>query len=362
MPVSALRSLKRSKVSGLWFVGRHARGLCVKTCTASQPKPSARSIAVWMPPEEETCAPKSTGARLLGLSGLLRQWWLRTLTTTWCRNTFFPTSTSSSRGGRAELWRGCRPSGARGHARVRRYNQAPRSRAVRARPSPERTAVAGCRRRRDRSPSSRAPPRRCAHRPRRLRASVGARRGGRAVLRLRRLDARRTPSPPGSLMRLLRLQEQARRRSVASQDRDPCVPGCCCERRRQRRHLRRRLGRLAHYRKCGRRDPRGRRVRSPPATADGHHERRLRERHQKREHMSGIVLISHLALWLLVLVNFVLVLLLYRHFGLMSLGTLEGVQRDGLALGDRTLPIVGVRADGTDTQWTASARRPSFLL
>jgi len=50
--------------------------------------------------------------------------------------------------------------------------------------------------------------------------------------------------------------------------------------------------------------------------------------------MSGIVLISHLALWLLVLVNFVLVLLLYRHFGLMSLGTLEGVQRDGLALGD----------------------------
>src|SRR5205823_11408525 len=123
-----------------------------------------------------------------------------------------------------------------------------------------------------------------------------------------------------ALMRLLRLQEQARRRSVASQDRDPCVPGCCCERRRQRRHLRR-LGRLAHYRKCGRRDPRGRRVRPPPATADGHHERRLQERHQKREHMSGIVLISHLALWLLVLVNFVLVLLLYRHFGLMSLGT-----------------------------------------
>ena len=78
--------------------------------------------------------------------------------------------------------------------------------------------------------------------------------------------------------------------------------------------------------------------------------------------MSGIVLISHLALWLLVLVNFVLVLLLYRHFGLMSLGTLEGVQRDGLALGDQTLPIVGVRADGTDTQWTASATRPSFLL
>jgi thiol-disulfide isomerase/thioredoxin len=78
--------------------------------------------------------------------------------------------------------------------------------------------------------------------------------------------------------------------------------------------------------------------------------------------VSGIVLISHLALWLLVLVNFVLVLLLYRHFGLMSLGTVEGVQRDGLALGDRTVPIVGVRADGADTEWTASANRPSFLL
>src|SRR2546423_44656 len=60
MPVSARRSLKRSKLSGLWFVGRQARGLCVKTCTASQPKLSARSIAVWVPPEEDTCAPKTT--------------------------------------------------------------------------------------------------------------------------------------------------------------------------------------------------------------------------------------------------------------------------------------------------------------
>jgi len=52
--------LKRTKLSGEWFVGRQARGLCVKTCTESQPSSSARSIAVWIPPEDETCAPRNT--------------------------------------------------------------------------------------------------------------------------------------------------------------------------------------------------------------------------------------------------------------------------------------------------------------
>ena len=54
MPASARRSLKRSKFYGGWFVDRHARGLCVNTCTDSAPIDSARSIAVWMPPDEET--------------------------------------------------------------------------------------------------------------------------------------------------------------------------------------------------------------------------------------------------------------------------------------------------------------------
>jgi methylamine dehydrogenase accessory protein MauD len=78
--------------------------------------------------------------------------------------------------------------------------------------------------------------------------------------------------------------------------------------------------------------------------------------------MNGLTLISHIALWLLVLTNFVLVLLLYRHFGLMSLGTLEGVQRDGLAIGDPTTPIIGIRPNGADGSWEPSRGRPSFLL
>jgi len=45
--------------------------------------------------------------------------------------------------------------------------------------------------------------------------------------------------------------------------------------------------------------------------------------------MSPVFYVSYGALWLLVLVLGVLVLLLYRHFGMMAMGTLEGVQRDG---------------------------------
>ena len=39
------RSRKRATASGVWFVGRHIRGLCVNTWTASPPIASARSIA-----------------------------------------------------------------------------------------------------------------------------------------------------------------------------------------------------------------------------------------------------------------------------------------------------------------------------
>src|SRR5919108_534296 len=78
--------------------------------------------------------------------------------------------------------------------------------------------------------------------------------------------------------------------------------------------------------------------------------------------MSSLVLVSHLALWLLLMMNFLLVLTLYRHFGLMSLGTLEGVQRDGLAVGDRTVAIIGVKPNGLDGSWSPSPTRPSLLL
>ena len=45
-----------------WFVGRHMRGLCVNTWTQSPPIAAMRSIAVSMPPADETCAPNSTAA------------------------------------------------------------------------------------------------------------------------------------------------------------------------------------------------------------------------------------------------------------------------------------------------------------
>jgi glutamyl/glutaminyl-tRNA synthetase len=44
------------------LVGRHVRGLCVNTCTESASIATARSIALSMPPEEETCAPICTSA------------------------------------------------------------------------------------------------------------------------------------------------------------------------------------------------------------------------------------------------------------------------------------------------------------
>jgi thiol-disulfide isomerase/thioredoxin len=58
----------------------------------------------------------------------------------------------------------------------------------------------------------------------------------------------------------------------------------------------------------------------------------------------------------------VLVLLLYRHFGMMSLGTLEGVQRDGLPIGSVAPGISGVTAAGQDTSWQPRRGQPQLLL
>src|SRR5690349_18415398 len=63
---SSRRAQKRSIASGLWFVGRHVRGLCVNTWTQSPPIASIRSIAVSIPPLEETCAPNCTASLRYG--------------------------------------------------------------------------------------------------------------------------------------------------------------------------------------------------------------------------------------------------------------------------------------------------------
>jgi thiol-disulfide isomerase/thioredoxin len=60
---------------------------------------------------------------------------------------------------------------------------------------------------------------------------------------------------------------------------------------------------------------------------------------------------SYIALWALLLIQGVLILLLYRHFGLMAMGTAEGVQRDGLAVGQLAPAFSGVTADGREVQW-----------
>lgn len=66
---------------------------------------------------------------------------------------------------------------------------------------------------------------------------------------------------------------------------------------------------------------------------------------------STIFYVSYVALWLLLLAIGALLLLLYRHFGVMSLGTLEGVQRDGLPVGAAAPPLGGVTSGGEEAGW-----------
>lgn len=78
--------------------------------------------------------------------------------------------------------------------------------------------------------------------------------------------------------------------------------------------------------------------------------------------MTGILLVSYIALWILVAVMAVLLILLYRHFGMISLGTLEGVQRDGLPVGSVAPAISGITAEGTDAGWEPRSSRYKVLL
>jgi hypothetical protein len=78
--------------------------------------------------------------------------------------------------------------------------------------------------------------------------------------------------------------------------------------------------------------------------------------------VSTLFYVSYAALWLLLLTTGVLVLLLYRHFGMMSLGTLEGVQRDGLPVGSVAPPISGVTAAGEDAGWNPTRGQHQLLL
>lgn len=78
--------------------------------------------------------------------------------------------------------------------------------------------------------------------------------------------------------------------------------------------------------------------------------------------MSTAFYVSYAALWLLVVIEGVLLLLVYRHFGMMTLGTIEGVQRDGIAVGEKAPQIYGVDPTGREIVWEPTTRRAALLV
>ncbi len=77
--------------------------------------------------------------------------------------------------------------------------------------------------------------------------------------------------------------------------------------------------------------------------------------------MPGIFYVSYVFLWLLVLVLAVLLLLVYRHFGIISLGTLEGVQRDGLPIGESAPAFKGFDTQHELVEWSPKSGQ-AYLL
>src|SRR4029077_620691 len=73
MRASARRSRKRATDSSACAVGRHIRGLWVKTWMASHPISTPRSTAFQMPPADETWAPMSIGVRYPPVSPPLKE-------------------------------------------------------------------------------------------------------------------------------------------------------------------------------------------------------------------------------------------------------------------------------------------------
>lgn len=67
--------------------------------------------------------------------------------------------------------------------------------------------------------------------------------------------------------------------------------------------------------------------------------------------MPPLFYVSYAAMWILLLILSILVLLIYRHFGLLQLGTVEGVQRDGLDVGESAPSVRGVTAQGNSIEW-----------
>ena len=78
--------------------------------------------------------------------------------------------------------------------------------------------------------------------------------------------------------------------------------------------------------------------------------------------MSDVFYLSYTVMWLLVLVQGVLLLLVYRHFGLAALGTFEGVQRDGLSIGQQVPPISATGEHGQPVSWQPNGQQAHLLM
>jgi peroxiredoxin len=78
--------------------------------------------------------------------------------------------------------------------------------------------------------------------------------------------------------------------------------------------------------------------------------------------LSGLFWVSYAAMWVLLVAEGVLLLLVFRHFGMMAMGTYQGVQRDGLEVGEETPDISAVTSDGGDVNWAPGPERPTLLV
>jgi methylamine dehydrogenase accessory protein MauD len=72
--------------------------------------------------------------------------------------------------------------------------------------------------------------------------------------------------------------------------------------------------------------------------------------------------VSYMILWLLVLAIAVLLLLVYRHFGLIAMSTGEGHERDGLSLGREAPMISGVDRENSRIQWDSKRGLHTLLV
>lgn len=78
--------------------------------------------------------------------------------------------------------------------------------------------------------------------------------------------------------------------------------------------------------------------------------------------MSTAFYVSYGVLWVLVIVLSVLLLLVYRHFGMMALGTIQGVQRDGIPVGDKAPDITATTDTARQVVLKPGSSKPALVV